>query len=420
MIRPLLLGVLFAGAAICSATTVRSALSGRVVDATGKPLPHTTVMVYHAGVKTGYSTFCPSCYTDCGKRVLTDSKGNFKIKNLAPELWFELLAVRDGYIPEFAKRVDPAKDANVTMTLAVRPPTTDFDGVVRGLVMDSDGSPVQDAVVNSVGIIMGKSSGYGSFDGLEPIAVTNKKGEFEIAYAKPTPKMLLSIEARAMAPKFIVMETGPERHSVVLSEGAAITGRLVANGKPVGNAEIGLIAKNRGGFGNNLTIMGDPYNEIRIGTKPNGSFTITNVPEPVDWYVYAKMSSISRLGATNPVEVKLTRDKQYVNAGNLAIQPGYRLKGALLLSDNKRIPEGMRITIDSDRVWDSQTTVLTSDGHFEFTNLPAGEYHIFPSVRGYRMKGSRFRPDELSVSIDHDVDALTVTVFPVNPSSPLN
>jgi hypothetical protein len=84
-----------------------------------------------------------------------------------------------------------------------------------------------------------------------------------------------------MAPKFVAMDTGPERHSVVLQEGAAITGRLLANGKPMGNVEIGLIAKDRGSFRRNLTIQGNPYDEVRIGTKPDGSFTITNVPEPV-------------------------------------------------------------------------------------------------------------------------------------------
>ena len=33
--------------------------------------------VYHAGVKKGYSTYCPSCYVDCGKRNITDNQGMF-------------------------------------------------------------------------------------------------------------------------------------------------------------------------------------------------------------------------------------------------------------------------------------------------------------------------------------------------------
>ena len=34
----------------------RLTLSGRVSDSAGKPIEHATVMVYHAGVKKGYST----------------------------------------------------------------------------------------------------------------------------------------------------------------------------------------------------------------------------------------------------------------------------------------------------------------------------------------------------------------------------
>jgi uncharacterized GH25 family protein len=421
MPRLLTLGILAAATIVCSASTVRPTISGNVVGPDGKPLPHTTVLIYHAGVKTGYSTYCPSCYVDCGKRVLTDSKGNFQIKDLAPDLWFELLAVKDGYVPQFAKKVDPAKTSSVALTLRIKPPITDFSGVVRGRVIDDQGQPIPNAVVNPVGVVTDDkgSSMYGTFPGLDPIAVTNKGGEFEIAYAKTTPKMLLNIEARAMAPKFVVMETGPERHSVALSEGATITGRLIANGKPVANAEIGVMPKTRGGFGMNLAVSGDPYNEIRIGTRPNGTFTIANVPEPVDWYVYPKMNSISQLGAANPVEVETTRDNQYIKAGDLLIQSGYLLKGTVILSDNKPIPDGMRIIISSDKVWDSQTTTLTSDGNFEFTNLPAGSYAISPSVKGYHIKGTRNRPFDLPVSIEHNVEDYTVTIYP-GPYDPNN
>ena len=55
----------------------RLTLIGRVSDSAGKPVEHATVMVYHAGVKKGYSTYCPSCYVDCGKRTITDNQGMF-------------------------------------------------------------------------------------------------------------------------------------------------------------------------------------------------------------------------------------------------------------------------------------------------------------------------------------------------------
>src|ERR1700722_920829 len=73
----------------------RATATGKVVDVAGKPLEHATVMVYEAGVKKGYSIFCPTCYTDCGKRTVTDAEGNFAISGLNPDLLFTLLVVKD-------------------------------------------------------------------------------------------------------------------------------------------------------------------------------------------------------------------------------------------------------------------------------------------------------------------------------------
>ena len=57
-------------------------------------------------MKKGYSTFCPSCYADCGKRTITDAQGKFAFKGLSPDLWFQLLVVGKGYEPTFVNKVD--------------------------------------------------------------------------------------------------------------------------------------------------------------------------------------------------------------------------------------------------------------------------------------------------------------------------
>jgi hypothetical protein len=263
----------------------------------------------------------------------------------------------------------------VSLKLAARPSTADFSGTVRGRVVEEDGSPVPDAIINPTGLIIGEGSTYGTVPGLQPISVTNKQGEFEVAYSKPTPKMLLEVEARGLAPKFAVMETGPDRRSVTLTDGATIVGRLVQNGRPVPNAQIGLIAKERGGFGDNLNLIGNPYEVVRIGTDANGRFTIPNVPAAVDWYLYATMDSISALGAASPIEVHVGKDEQYLQVPDLVIKPGLHVHGTVLASDNKPIADGMRVTLSSERVWDFQTLPLAA-GHsssliFHLVNTPS-------------------------------------------------
>jgi hypothetical protein len=389
----------------------RLTLTGKVTDASGNPLDHATVMVYHAGVKQGYSTFCPSCYTDCGKRTLTDSAGNFTIPSLSADLYFELLVVHDGYMPAFVKKVDPAKPAP-TAALRMRATTTmDPHRVVRGLVVDQDRNPIRDAVVEPQGILIrDRGSIYGTIPGLEPVAVTNGRGEFELAHSEPFDVMVLEVEARGMAPKiFTSLSSGLDRHRLAVTEGATVRGRLVQDGKPVSNAEIGLIARQHA-WASNLVLVGYPLPEIRIGTNDDGTFAISNVPPGVDWYLYGKMESLATRGGSPIVEVATKSDDVDINAGDLSLVPAFHLRGRIILSDGKPVPAGMRVFIGSDHAFDTQSGVLGSDGTFEISGLAKGSYTVFPSVRGYRFKSSQ--NGDVPLNIASDVADFVMTLDP--------
>ena len=389
-----------------SLATDRAIITGKITDTSGKPLKDATVVVWSAGVKKGYSTYCPGCYRDCGKRTTTDTTGSFTITNLDPDLWFQLLVVRDGYTPTFIKGFDPAAGPKAA-SLTPRAKIDDPKRVVRGRVVDQHSRALRGAVVVPVGISIGDQSMYGTVPGLERVAVTDSRGRFELSNSKEAKAMLLNIEARGMATKFAALPTGLKRQTITVFDGAVIRGRLVNHGKPVPGAEIGLIAQERGGFGPNLELNGNPYDEIRIGTQDDGSFVIPNVPVPVSWYVYAKMESIAVLGATNPAESSTARNGELLNVGDLQIIPGHQLRGKITLSDGAEIPDGMRVTISADRVWDTQTVIIAPDGTFEFRSLPTGRYDIFPSVRGY---GLRERQHAIELTVDKDLDNLEIVL----------
>ncbi len=408
-------------AALTSSAADRATITGNVTGASGNPLEHATVLVYHAGVKVGYSTFCPSCYADCGKRVTTDATGAFTITNLSPDLKFELLVVRDGYVSAFVKPVDPAKGPARTAVLRPRQAVDDPARVLRGKVVDSGGNPMRDAIVKAQGILYddpahgGHHSMYGAVATLDPIAVTNEKGEFEISYDRAALETLILVEARGMAPKlFNHLATGLERHTLTVTDGAVVRGRLVQNGKPVGDAELGLIARERG-MGAELKMFGSPYEEIRIGTQADGTFVITNVPVPVDWYVYGKMESIVSRGGTVPLECATKRDEEDVNVGDIEIRPGYRLRGKVVLSDGKAIAPGMSVILSSARAFDSQKAALQADGSFEFAGLAQGKYEVNASVRGYKEPEWDYKtqPDRPgTVQVDHEVEGFVLTLHP--------
>ncbi len=69
-----------------SSAADRLSLAGKVSDGNGNPVEHVTVLVYSAGVKKGYSLYCPTCYADCGKHAITDAKGTFTLEGLNPDL----------------------------------------------------------------------------------------------------------------------------------------------------------------------------------------------------------------------------------------------------------------------------------------------------------------------------------------------
>jgi hypothetical protein len=433
--RPCFLLVVAVYLLVCgvfSSAADRLSLAGKVSDGNGNPVEHATVLVYSAGVKKGYSLYCPTCYVDCGKRAVTDATGTFTLKGLNPDLWFRLLVAVDGYEPTFVNKVDPSLGVPIAVTLLRRNAASDPRKMFRGRIQDARSLPVRDAIVKPLGILLDDKTGnsvYGTIDGLEPIAVSNKNGEFEIAYSKPGLKILVSVEARAMAPSLAVIPVGTERRLITLVDGAVVRGRLVQNGEPIGNAEVGLIGRPRGGYGRDLQVSGYPYEEVRIGTQPDGRFVITNVPVPADWYVYGKMQSLAKRGATGVVECSTKRDSEIVDIGDIQIKPAHRLRGNVVLSDGNPIPDGMRVTITSERAWDDQTAMLPPDGHFEFDGLAAGDYSLFASVKGYSLPGkpisvTKKEPDGSAMtvtnapgvappfSLDHDIDGYIVKLDP--------
>ncbi len=107
-IATLSLAVTFTAGPFIASAAESAVVTGKVVDASGKPMEHATVMVYEAGVKHGYGVYCPSCWPDCGKRAITDSEGSYRIGGLNPDLIFRLLVIQDGYTATYVKSANPA------------------------------------------------------------------------------------------------------------------------------------------------------------------------------------------------------------------------------------------------------------------------------------------------------------------------
>src|ERR1051325_4460849 len=211
--------------------------------------------------------------------------------------------------------------------------------------------------------------------------------------------MILQVTPRGMAPKLFTADTGPDRKTMTVTDGATIRGRLVYNGKPVANAELGMTTQTRW--------SGSTYNEMRVGTREDGTFAITNVPAGRIWMVYPKMESLTAQNiGTNALPVETKDDGQEVSIGDIELKPAHILRGRVVLADGKPVPPDMRVTLSADQAWDNQVVTIDSEGKFEFRGLPAGVFSISAGIRGYHS------PDRVTeVLVNRDIDNLVLRML---------
>jgi hypothetical protein len=311
----------------------------------------------------------------------------------------------------FVDKVDPSKGPTDDAVVKPEAVTAEPSQTVRGRIVDEHGNPVRDVVVEQQGVTFKGPRGFGrsfgpddSPDWIQPLAATDEHGQFEIAYAKPAVEITLEVSPRAMAPKLVTLPTGPEQRIISVTQGATLRGRLLQpDGTPAGNAEIGLSVHSR--------MSGTVFPEIRIGTKGDGTFVITNIPAGRIWYVYPKMESLAARGlAGEAVPVETKDDGEEVDVGIINLRSGYVLRGKVVLSDGKPIPPDMHVTLSSDAGFDSQIATVAEDGSFEFRGLSKGVYSIAPGVRGYKPKDDFYG----EVLINRDGKSIVV---PMSPAS---
>ncbi len=370
-------------------TGPRPNLLGDVSAKNGKPLTGASVFIATAGPKTGTSTFCPSCYADCSKSAKTDSKGQFEIDSLNPTLIFRVLAVAKGYKPKFETKVDPAEGPiNVELDPASAADATP-DRSLRGRVVDSKGAPVEGAVVSMEGTQTRDGMGsWGALDGIDPLAVTDEKGEFLITSQKPFDMMDVSVEARRFAHKNFSRLPSGAMNELKLTEGSSLIGHVTLNGKPLKDVSIGISGVDRQ--------SGVYVGHYEIGTSGSGAFAFLNVPPDTDFYVYGLMKTLKNYGVIPIQKFHSGKDGESVDVGELAVGPGHRLKGRVQLADGNPVPPKTRMLVGRDEAWDSTQVTLDKDGGFDVSGLPSESVDLSVRIKGYHVSSRNKSMDPLN------------------------
>ncbi len=370
----------------------RPDLTGQVLAKGGAPLPvPATVFIATAGPKVGTSTFCPSCYADCSKHARTDAQGGFKIEALNPQLTFQILAVAKGYKPKYVSKVDPAEGTPVKVELEpIESADAAPDRSLRGRVVNLKGAPIEGAVVDMQGIETKDGGGsWGMLPGIDPLAVTDGNGEFLITAKNPFEMMTVKVTARIYADKnFNKLASGAARHELVMTEGAALTGRVLLDGKPLAGVSVGVSAVERA--------AGSYLGHFEVGTGDHGNFVFVNLPPDGDFQIYTLMGTMKKIGEVPPQRIHTGKDGETTDAGDLVVGPAHRLAGRVVLADGQPVPPKTRLLISREGAWDSMQVTLDKDGNFDETGVPSETISLSVRTKGYHVSGQNLSVDQLN------------------------
>jgi hypothetical protein len=217
---------------------------------------------------------------------------------------------------------------------------------------------------------------------------------------------------------------------VRLTVGVFVRGKVVKDGKPVPGITLQLSSirdgRRRGEPSAPGPIRWDTM-QTKIDTDKEGCFLFSNVPPDRDYLVFGVMDSCRKHGVVPVRKVATGASGTGADLGELAMRPGLRLSGRLLLQDGKPPPAGARVVLGlrfaEIAMGDGQLAITGADGKFTFTGLPDGiftlsvrapGYHLSPKNRSYAAVA------ELTGKVEHDIDGLRLLLEPGPAPRPLD
>ena len=132
-------------------------------------------------------------------------------------------------------------------------------------------------------------------------------------------------------------------------------------------------------------------------TDAEGRFRLASIPADNRYFLYTRMKDMRELGAgLKPQPVTTGTDGATVDLGDLEVKSARALRGRVVTSDAKPLPDRTRIYLSLENAWDNQDTYVDSDGWFEFTGVPADEIDLSVRVSGYRISAKNPNKDWLN------------------------
>jgi beta-lactamase regulating signal transducer with metallopeptidase domain len=411
-----------AGAAIASATDTndlaRVDLTGPVTGPDGAPLPvPARVFIVSAVSKASYGNH--SIYDDCDRHAQTDAQGNFNIEAVEPGLMFQILALAEGYRPHVYEYADPAR--GIPLKLQMQPleaGETAAKGGLRGRVVNAQGRPIADAVVDLQGREPdGDPTVQQRAMVQETPAVTDGNGEFSLPMVMPADEWMDQLVARVTAQgyagkTFKLSRTTP--WELVMTEGASLHGRVLRAGRPLAGVTL------------RMSQLGGVYDgHYQVRTDARGNFKFAHLPPEADFQFSSPVETLTPFGAVPPRQLHTAKERAATDLGDLTAGPTHHLAGRVVLSDGQLLSSNTWLMAACDGVFlhkytlDQMRITLGPDGAFDVPAFPVGTLSLYLSgiPYGYHWSGRNLSVDpvsrfQLNGRVEQDVTNL---VFRLDP-----
>jgi hypothetical protein len=288
-------------------------------------------------------------------------------------------------------------------------PPREFRNVkVKGKIVGPDGKPVAGAKLSPQTVVVRQNG-----------ITTGTGGDFEFTAERILiDHFAMRVEAPNLASKmFTLPSTGVVPTPLKLGIGAAVTGRVLRDGKPVSGVPIGLLQMERG--------SDDYLGDLRAATDDQGRFRFDHAFAEQEFSASAVTGSLKDHGAITPRTFRTGADGSAIDLGDFEVKPGRRLAGRVIFADGKAIPERTQVLASCENAVGLLRAKVDAQGRFQLLGLPESEVDVcvrFPDIQtwlppGYRLSTrdkcvDPLNPYRLVGKLDRDVDDLTILFEP--------
>ncbi|MBM3848382.1 MAG: hypothetical protein FJ405_19115 [Verrucomicrobia bacterium] len=313
------------------------------------------------------------------------------------------------------RNVDPESgEANAALKPMSFPKAASEDRII-GRLLDLKGQPVVGAIVEVEGVRHGRYSYTSAQGNCDTVAATDDNGVFQLTCKSHLQAVLVTFKPRRLARSKMWLDRG-KAYMVSVKSGVTVEGRLMFQNKPVSEVSVSMSTESRS--------LETHLAGMEAGTDEEGRFRLTQIPPGGRFFVYPMLKDTGSLGANmRPLLVETKEDGSTVALGDLKLEPGLTIKGRVVLSDGKDLPDRTRLRVSPELSFESAQVLVDDDGVFEVAGLAPGPLSLGISMEGYRMSARNpskdwYNPGSLIGTLDRSLEDFLIHLEPGGRQDP--